>query len=191
MNPLYTNLLTSFCENRNHENYFSQEKSNCFHNDYPQRHRLVGFIGLGDWISFINRNTWCKRDWNVDFAFTLSTCTHTKFNTCWGKYTSLTQLSIIGDFHYMILRIWYLNLQVEVLSPTVHAPLLFALPDHTRFTLVDFPLHLPLELLGRMKFNLCDKILAVYLIFYFISFYFIYERCRNMSQSINVDFIRE
>ncbi|RMZ99493.1 MAP kinase-activating death domain [Brachionus plicatilis] len=28
------------------------------------------------------------------------------------------------------------------------APMLFALPDHTRFNLVDFPLHLPLELLG-------------------------------------------
>ena len=27
-------------------------------------------------------------------------------------------------------------------------PLLFALPDHTRFTMIDFPLHLPLELLG-------------------------------------------
>ncbi|XP_025417158.1 MAP kinase-activating death domain protein isoform X2 [Sipha flava] len=27
-------------------------------------------------------------------------------------------------------------------------PLTFALPDHTRFSLVDFPLHLPLELLG-------------------------------------------
>lgn len=37
---------------------------------------------------------------------------------------------------------------MEVLSPTVHEPLLFALPDHTRFSLVDFPLHLPLELLG-------------------------------------------
>jgi hypothetical protein len=24
----------------------------------------------------------------------------------------------------------------------------FALPDHTRFSLVDFPLHLPIELLG-------------------------------------------
>ncbi|KPJ01967.1 MAP kinase-activating death domain protein [Papilio xuthus] len=41
------------------------------------------------------------------------------------------------------------RLELEVLSPTAHAPLLFALPDHTRFTLVDFPLHLPLELLGK------------------------------------------
>ncbi|CAF1273258.1 unnamed protein product, partial [Adineta ricciae] len=31
--------------------------------------------------------------------------------------------------------------------PNEH-PMLFALPDHTRFSLVDFPLHLPLELLG-------------------------------------------
>ncbi|XP_025203393.1 MAP kinase-activating death domain protein-like isoform X3 [Melanaphis sacchari] len=28
------------------------------------------------------------------------------------------------------------------------SPLAFALPDHTRFSLIDFPLHLPLELLG-------------------------------------------
>ncbi|KAJ6639366.1 MAP kinase-activating death domain protein [Pseudolycoriella hygida] len=40
------------------------------------------------------------------------------------------------------------RIEVEVLSPTSHEPLLFALPDHTRFSLVDFPLHLPLELLG-------------------------------------------
>lgn len=40
------------------------------------------------------------------------------------------------------------RIELEILSPSVHEPLLFALPDHTRFTLVDFPLHLPLELLG-------------------------------------------
>lgn len=40
------------------------------------------------------------------------------------------------------------RVEVEVLSPTVHEPLLFALPDHTRFNLMDFPVHLPLELLG-------------------------------------------
>jgi len=39
-------------------------------------------------------------------------------------------------------------LQVSVLPRELRPPLLFALPDHTRFTLVDFPLHLPLELLG-------------------------------------------
>lgn len=41
------------------------------------------------------------------------------------------------------------RIELEVLSPTVHEPLLFSLPDHTRFSLVDFPLHLPLELLGK------------------------------------------
>jgi hypothetical protein len=40
------------------------------------------------------------------------------------------------------------RVELEILSPSLHAPLVFALPDHTRFTLVDFPLHLPLELLG-------------------------------------------
>jgi len=36
--------------------------------------------------------------------------------------------------------------------------MLFALPDHTRFSLVDFPLHLPLELLGV---DLCIRILTL------------------------------
>lgn len=43
------------------------------------------------------------------------------------------------------------RIELEVLSPTVHEPLLFSLPDHTRFSLVDFPLHLPLELLGKFE----------------------------------------
>nr|XP_037870783.1 MAP kinase-activating death domain protein isoform X5 [Bombyx mori] len=50
------------------------------------------------------------------------------------------------------------RLELEVLSPTAHSPLLFALPDHTRFTLVDFPLHLPLELLGV---DTCLKVLTL------------------------------
>ncbi|XP_068627547.1 MAP kinase-activating death domain protein [Battus philenor] len=52
------------------------------------------------------------------------------------------------------------RIELEVLSPTAHAPLLFALPDHTRFTLVDFPLHLPLELLGV---DTCLKVLTLIL----------------------------
>ncbi|GFN96271.1 MAP kinase-activating death domain protein, partial [Plakobranchus ocellatus] len=38
--------------------------------------------------------------------------------------------------------------QVHVLPKSLQPPLMFALPDNTRFSLVDFPLHLPLELLG-------------------------------------------
>ena len=49
-------------------------------------------------------------------------------------------------------------LQVELLSPSLHPPLSFALPDHTRFSLVDFPLHLPLELLGV---DSCLKVLEI------------------------------
>lgn len=50
------------------------------------------------------------------------------------------------------------RLECELIAPLIREPLLFALPDHTRFSLVDFPLHLPLELLGKLfalvhKFN--------------------------------------
>ncbi|XP_043219583.1 MAP kinase-activating death domain protein-like isoform X7 [Amphibalanus amphitrite] len=40
------------------------------------------------------------------------------------------------------------RVEIELLSPELHRPLTLALPDHTRFSLIDFPLHLPLELLG-------------------------------------------
>ncbi|XP_021954472.1 MAP kinase-activating death domain protein isoform X3 [Folsomia candida] len=40
------------------------------------------------------------------------------------------------------------RVELEVLPPELHPPLVFALPDKTRFSLTDFPLHLPLELLG-------------------------------------------
>lgn len=40
------------------------------------------------------------------------------------------------------------RVDVEVLPHELKRALTFALPDNSRFTLVDFPLHLPLELLG-------------------------------------------
>ncbi|XP_062845493.1 MAP kinase-activating death domain protein isoform X3 [Trichomycterus rosablanca] len=40
------------------------------------------------------------------------------------------------------------RVDVEVLPPELQPALTFALPDSSRFCLVDFPLHLPLELLG-------------------------------------------
>lgn len=45
-----------------------------------------------------------------------------------------------------------------MLSTDIRPPLIFALPDHTRFSLVDFPLHLPLELLGV---DTCIKVLMM------------------------------
>nr|CAI5837230.1 unnamed protein product [Callosobruchus analis] len=53
------------------------------------------------------------------------------------------------------------KVEVEVLSPSVYDPLVFALPSHTRFTLVDYPLHLPLELLGV---ETCLKVLTIILL---------------------------
>lgn len=40
------------------------------------------------------------------------------------------------------------KVELEILDPEIRPPLVLALPDHTRFSLIDFPLHLPLELLG-------------------------------------------
>ncbi|XP_072574481.1 MAP kinase-activating death domain protein-like isoform X3 [Paramormyrops kingsleyae] len=40
------------------------------------------------------------------------------------------------------------RVSVEVLPREMQSPLTFALPDSSRFSMVDFPLHLPLELLG-------------------------------------------
>lgn len=48
------------------------------------------------------------------------------------------------------------RVQVEILPRALQSPLVFALPDHTRFSMVDFPLHLPLELLGV---DTCVKVL--------------------------------
>ncbi|XP_046395565.1 MAP kinase-activating death domain protein isoform X5 [Ischnura elegans] len=53
------------------------------------------------------------------------------------------------------------RVEVEILSQILRAPLTFALPDHTRFSLVDFPLHLPLELLGV---ETCLKVLTLILL---------------------------
>ncbi|XP_029171543.1 MAP kinase-activating death domain protein isoform X2 [Nylanderia fulva] len=53
------------------------------------------------------------------------------------------------------------RVEVEIISPNLQPPLCFALPDHTRFTLVDFPLHLPLELLGV---DICLKVLTLILL---------------------------
>ncbi|ESO97902.1 hypothetical protein LOTGIDRAFT_103875 [Lottia gigantea] len=49
------------------------------------------------------------------------------------------------------------RVEVHILPKDLQAPLLFALPDNTRFTLIDFPLHLPLELLGV---DTCLKVLT-------------------------------
>lgn len=65
-------------------------------------------------------------------------------------------LSDIAEIEAWILRLLSVpvpvpektKIEVEIITTSLKQPLLFALPDHTRFSLIDFPLHLPLELLG-------------------------------------------
>ncbi|XP_053207796.1 MAP kinase-activating death domain protein-like isoform X2 [Panonychus citri] len=53
------------------------------------------------------------------------------------------------------------KVEMEFLPRELMNPLVLALPDHTRFSLVDFPLHLPLELLGV---DTCLKVLTCILL---------------------------
>lgn len=53
------------------------------------------------------------------------------------------------------------RLELEILSPSLQPSMVLALPDHTRFSLVDYPLHLPLELLGV---EMCLKVLTLILL---------------------------
>ncbi|KAK6619571.1 hypothetical protein RUM43_012328 [Polyplax serrata] len=53
------------------------------------------------------------------------------------------------------------RVEMEVLESSILPPFVFALPDHTRFSLVDFPLHLPLELLGV---DTCLRVLTLILL---------------------------
>jgi hypothetical protein len=59
-------------------------------------------------------------------------------------------------------------IQIETLPN--EPPMLFALPDHTRFSLVDFPLHLPLELLGV---ELCIRVLILIMLENKVKIFFI------------------
>ncbi|XP_063717640.1 MAP kinase-activating death domain protein-like isoform X3 [Symsagittifera roscoffensis] len=53
------------------------------------------------------------------------------------------------------------RIEVELLPRRIASPILFALPDDTRFSLCDFPLHLPLELLGV---ETCMKVITCILL---------------------------
>ncbi|XP_050410636.1 MAP kinase-activating death domain protein isoform X2 [Patella vulgata] len=93
-------------------------------------------------------------------------------DTVWGVLTGQCSDNITSLVMHDIREIetWILRLlsapvpvpgktrvEVNVLPKDLQAPLLFALPDNTRFTLIDFPLHLPLELLGV---DTCLKVLT-------------------------------
>lgn len=69
-----------------------------------------------------------------------------------GKFLSF----LVVIFSFLILL-----LQLEVLPQDLRPPFCLALPDHTRLSYVDFPLHLPLELLGV---ETCLKVLTCILL---------------------------
>lgn len=100
----------------------------------------------------------------------MNTVTHIHFifvllrDTMWRVFTGalsveekgsqlLADLREIESWVYRLLRspvpvAGQRRVDVEVLPPELKRPFTFALPDNSRFSLVDFPLHLPLELLG-------------------------------------------
>ncbi|XP_067655848.1 MAP kinase-activating death domain protein-like isoform X1 [Haliotis asinina] len=93
-------------------------------------------------------------------------------DTVWGVLTGICSDNISSLVMHEVREIetWILRLlsapvpvpgktrvEVTILPKDLQPPILFALPDHTRFTLIDFPLHLPLELLGV---DTCLKVLT-------------------------------
>ena len=87
------------------------------------------------------------RDWNMDTSTTECTGIDT------GKNQDLGELFVRRRF-FLVERLSLIQIETLPNEP----PMLFALPDHTRFSLVDFPLHLPLELLGV---DLCIRVLTL------------------------------
>jgi len=83
----------------------------------------------------------------MDITFIKCTSFYTRKNKNFGKQKS---------FFQFLFNFFLFSLQIETLPN--EPPMLFALPDHTRFSLVDFPLHLPLELLGV---DLCIRVLTL------------------------------
>ena len=65
----------------------------------------------------------------------------------WFFQATCSSVLVCVNTYYIVLYYVFLS-QVHVLPKELQPPLMFALPDNTRFSLVDFPLHLPLELLG-------------------------------------------
>lgn len=76
---------------------------------------------------------------------------------------------------------------MNVLPKDLQAPLLFALPDHTRFSLVDFPLHLPLELLGV---DTCLKVLSAIMLEHKVCIVLEIFSCHVDSQSMNLEILQ-
>jgi len=84
-----------------------------------------------------------------------------------SRTSHLAKFTIRYDRGDELERFFFCILQLEVLPTDLHPPLIFALPDRTRFSLSDFPLHLPLELLGV---DACLQVLTLILLECKVSF---------------------
>lgn len=77
------------------------------------------------------------------------------------------------------------RVEVQLHSPDTYSPLIFAMPELNRFSLVDFPIHIPLELLGV---ETCLKVLTCILLEHKVSAEFklsLYRVKTNRSRSIS------
>ncbi|XP_077994167.1 MAP kinase-activating death domain protein-like isoform X2 [Glandiceps talaboti] len=82
-------------------------------------------------------------------------------DSVWGVLTGVCENPGILRHDVREIETWILRLlsspvpvpgktrvELQILPLHMHTPMPLALPDHTRFSMADFPLHLPLELLG-------------------------------------------
>lgn len=80
------------------------------------------------------------------------------------------------------------RVDVEVLPQELKRPLTFALPDNSRFCMVDFPLHLPLELLGV---DACLQVLSCVLLEHKVSVCVCVWDRDTWAGNLNYDYLTE
>jgi len=99
-----------------------------------------------------------------------------RFNSIWGLLAGCEESKVSGVVLHDVREInsWVMKLlqcpvptagknkvTLELLPPSLQTPSIIAIPDSTRLSLLDFPLHLPLELLG---IDLCLEVLTAILL---------------------------
>ncbi|VDD80370.1 unnamed protein product [Mesocestoides corti] len=144
---------------RRKSNYIAEVTRGCHHLDRPERpytHTLTS-------ICLVSRYQFCKKFQRcLQFLYTLI-----QKQTVWSVLTGAIESAEIPAVRKSVEEIdtWILRLlsipapvfgrtaiHVSYYPPDLAKPIIFALPDKHRFSLVDYPLHLPLSLLGIEKF---------------------------------------
>ena len=136
-------VLRKIIESRNSEPLSLDKISKCW-NVVTEGHHVMKFIpnpSLRNWSMFLNPES----------------------------YKNHPQIDEIYDIQEWVGRLLKIpmpaaglnRIEVELLPRHVQPPLMFAFPEKSRFSLLDFPLHLPLELLGV---ETCLKVLTCILL---------------------------